>query len=556
MEHGPPPKKLLTPSILVVAALLCLIVAVGAYLRFRDLSGPGLWFDEGITLEQSTRPSLSEAIEASRTHPPLTRLLVRVSVSWFGSSGPGGKDFAVRLPSALMGTLAILVIFFCVRRITEGDDAVALVASALYAASSFGVYYGQEARYYAGMVLFGAWAYHGALLIAEKQRSLPVHLYLALGLTLGMYNHHLGVAAFLSALLWILPALWTAPRRNWVVLAPWVVSGALFYPWLRFALGDLESQARPWIPEVWRQIPDVVTGWFTGRSGLYHLRESYHSSWIDLNVATSAGIIVVFGIAAHGILRRRGLGPITLVALLGTVLGAAVLHHLSDTTRFLHHKYLAFVYPLVALCVAELVCYVARSVARLKLWSAMYAVLGRGTERGTEGRITLWHRDYLLVLWAGVLCLGLVLSGQPLVNAMVESHGRHRWGSPNYLAREHYQEVAAWVQARRSPATLVVVFDPYVRKNNTFLVRYYGVTEPVVSITRTQLTIRRHIPPRARGVLAAAQEMIVVTPHASEEERQLIFELLRRPGTKIVDQWGHGGAEGFTHAVHLRHYPF
>lgn len=535
---------------ILVATLLSCIIALGGYLRLRDLGAPGLWFDEGITLEQATRPDLTETVQASTTHPPLARLLVRASLRLVGeTNSPSGKDFAARLPSALLGILAIPWIFLCARRLAGGDDLVGLTAAGIYAVIPFGVYYSQEARYYSGLVLFAAWAYHGALLVAERPRAVGRQVYLFVGLLLGLYNHHFGVVPLLASLLWLLPILWAAPRRNWVVLLPWAAASLAFLPWLTYAFGNLEDQSRPWIPGAAQQIRDVLAGWFTGRVGFYHLQRANWNQVFGLTVAVSSGLLIGAGLIVHAIRRRRQHGLWTVLALLGPMAGAVILHDLTVSTRFLHHKYLAFLYPLVALCLAELLALFVRLVAGLALWPTLARVWRR---RGQDPGQALWHRDWLLAAGAALLLAFLVIAGRPALVGALEAHERHRWGSATYLPREHYQEVARWIQSRRGPGLVaVLVFDPHQRKNNTWLLRYYGVKEPLVSISDWVSRDPSALSQAKRQVLVAAKEVFVVTAHASPEDHARTVALARQGFPTLLGEFGQDGAEGYTRAAHL-----
>ncbi|MDY0003272.1 MAG: glycosyltransferase family 39 protein [Polyangia bacterium] len=530
----------------LVATLLAAIIALGAYLRLGDLGSPGLWFDEGITLEQSTRPNLVESVKASTTHPPLTRLMVRASVALAGSDRPGDMDFAVRLPSAFMGTLAILLIFLLARRLAQGDDFVGLVAAGIYALLPFGVYYSQEARYYSGLVLFAAWAYHGALLLGEHPRALGRQLYLFAGLALGLFNHHFGAAPYLTSFLLVLPAIWASPRRSWVAILPWVASGAAFLPWLAFAFGNLESQARPWILGMGPQLRELLAGWLTGRVGFYHLAKANWGQPLGLTVAVSSGLLLGLGLVVHAVLRRKGHALWAVVAFLGPLLGAAILHDLTSSTRFFHHKYLAFLYPLVALFLAELFVLLPRAVYRLAIWPALVGLL-----LGRRERPRLWHIDLLVTAGVGLLLAFLVVVGPTALRGTLEAMERQRWGSPTYLPREHYQEVARWIQARRGPDAVIMVFDPHERMNNVWLLRYYGVEEPILLVSDF-LSRRPHaMSPEMRRAIDRANEVFVVTAHASPEDHQRTVALVRRPDLSASQEFFGDGAEGKTLGVHL-----
>ncbi|HEV8637093.1 MAG TPA: glycosyltransferase family 39 protein [Chloroflexota bacterium] len=83
-------------------------------LRLRRLDARGLWSDEGGSARYASLPipELLATISAYDPHPPLYYLLLAL---WLPLGGP--SDFAVRLPSALFGTLAVPALYALGRRI-------------------------------------------------------------------------------------------------------------------------------------------------------------------------------------------------------------------------------------------------------------------------------------------------------------------------------------------------------------------------------------------------------------------------------------------------------
>lgn len=130
----------------VWAALAAILVLAGA-LRFYGLAIQSLWSDELSTWEGSAHripPSLHEV------NPPLYFLMMDGVIRLAGDS-----ETVLRFPSAVAGTLAVLVMFLVGRRLFS--DMEGLVSAGLLAVLWPAVFYSQEARPYA-MLLLGALA--------------------------------------------------------------------------------------------------------------------------------------------------------------------------------------------------------------------------------------------------------------------------------------------------------------------------------------------------------------------------------------------------------------
>ncbi len=119
-------------------------VAVGCAIRVWDLGGKSLWFDEALSLEDST--SLTTKF-GSGFHPPLFYYALHAWARLAGHS-----DAALRLIAAVPGAITVAVVFLAGRRLFSAR-AGALAASVL-AVSSLHVEYSQEVRMYALATLF------------------------------------------------------------------------------------------------------------------------------------------------------------------------------------------------------------------------------------------------------------------------------------------------------------------------------------------------------------------------------------------------------------------
>jgi hypothetical protein len=135
----------------LIVGVLILVVALGAFLRFPQLTGPDVWYDEaftGITVRQDWDTML-RVIKQDRNHPPVFYSLVKVVTQIVGRDDP----MALRLVSFIAGLLSIPMIFLVVQRLSGLQDvakrALGLGLALVLAISPFYVGYSAEARSYA-----------------------------------------------------------------------------------------------------------------------------------------------------------------------------------------------------------------------------------------------------------------------------------------------------------------------------------------------------------------------------------------------------------------------
>jgi 4-amino-4-deoxy-L-arabinose transferase-like glycosyltransferase len=130
---------------------LALVCAAGAALRFATLDVQSLWYDEAVTarLLRLDLSGLLHAIPDSESSPPLYYAL-----AWLWTRAFGTGEVGVRSLSALVGTATIPVVWALAKRI--GGDRAALFAATLVAVNPMLVWFSQEARAYALLVLLAA----------------------------------------------------------------------------------------------------------------------------------------------------------------------------------------------------------------------------------------------------------------------------------------------------------------------------------------------------------------------------------------------------------------
>lgn len=204
-----------------VAAITAVALALRLVYASQSLLG-----DEFFTYEIATKPSLGDVftgIDESESTPPLIYVL-----TWLAAKLGDAAD-TIRLPSLVLGTATVPVLFLLARR--AGGTPAGLIAAGALALSPFALYYGSEARAYAAAAFFVTVA--ALLLLAALERdSRRWWAALAAAIAAAALTHY--TAGF--ALAWL--GLWALlfRRERWrAVVVTFAAAGAAFAAWLPFA---------------------------------------------------------------------------------------------------------------------------------------------------------------------------------------------------------------------------------------------------------------------------------------------------------------------------------
>ena len=225
-------------------ATLAGIVLLGAYLRLTGLRTQSLWFDEIDVVVRAQRPlddvlrTFVQAGENGALYNIFLALWIRVA---------GISEIGVRFPSAVAGVLAIPVIYLLARRVI--DPTAGLLAAGLLAISPYHLWYSQEAKMYAILVLLAATSSLLLVEALERERWLIWAGYVACT-SLMFYTHVASVLIFVAQALYVLLTWrrWASRRKALLV------SGALLtLPYLPIALWALRvvgGEVSTWQPDV------------------------------------------------------------------------------------------------------------------------------------------------------------------------------------------------------------------------------------------------------------------------------------------------------------------
>lgn len=228
--------------------LLGLVIALAVALRVLNLGTQSLWLDELFSRGAALEPTLWGSIEHGSIKdmfPPLYPV-----ISHFAVRLPGDAEAAMRLPSAVAGIAAVLVVFGIGRLLCSAR--IGLVAAALTSCHWFAVAYSQEGRPYSLLLLFSALAtYFGLLVVDCERRGRPTRrAWLGFGVAglLVCFLHYVGALFFgAEALLLLLWAWRDRARLRGLVLSAGAV-GVCYAPWLSVVvvqIGHREGTKQP-----------------------------------------------------------------------------------------------------------------------------------------------------------------------------------------------------------------------------------------------------------------------------------------------------------------------
>jgi hypothetical protein len=208
------------------------VTAVAAALRFATLDVQSYWFDEAVTaglLKLGFFDMLGE-IPDSESTPPLYYVLAWVWAKLFGTGEVG-----LRSLSALAGTATVPVAYLIAAEVA--NRRVGLMAAALVAVNPFLVWYSQEARAYALLVLLAALAVLFLVRALRGERNATV--WWAVTSALALATHYFAVFVVAPAALWL---LW---RRR--AAAPAAAVGAVGVALLPLAVDQASNRGAEFI---------------------------------------------------------------------------------------------------------------------------------------------------------------------------------------------------------------------------------------------------------------------------------------------------------------------
>ncbi len=210
--------------------IILLLLAAWAW-RLYGLEAQSLWRDEVDSLRFATRdlPQVLAAFTRPGENGPLYYLLLRPWLALMGQS-----EYALRWTSVFAGLLALPLTFIWGRRLF--NPTIGLIAALLLAVNPYHLWYSQEARMYALLVvmtLLALWSFANAVERGKWWRWL---IWLALT-TICIYIHVLSVLLVPLEIVWLLLIpRWRQRWRSYLLALALLILPYLPVVWWQWAL--------------------------------------------------------------------------------------------------------------------------------------------------------------------------------------------------------------------------------------------------------------------------------------------------------------------------------
>ncbi|HUW08346.1 MAG TPA: glycosyltransferase family 39 protein, partial [Anaerolineae bacterium] len=296
---------------------LLLILLLAFALRLHQLGAQSLWYDETVSVHLAGKPASSLVAHTARDiHPPGYYLMLR---GWLLLSGyPSGHadpdsqglEFTAAFLSVCFGILVTALVYLVGRALY--DEGVALLASALIAASPFHIWYSQEVRMYTLGATLGLLCLAAAIRFVGGRERLPAAsraqglVVYVLAATAGLYIMYYFAFLLVALNLWVIGALCYAricggprspevpaaakPRRSGAQGSPARTGSRRSSPgllrWL-LAQGLVLALYLPWLPIAWRQATDPPVPPWRSFTGLWQM---VIETWRALSFGQSIGL--------------------------------------------------------------------------------------------------------------------------------------------------------------------------------------------------------------------------------------------------------------------------
>jgi 4-amino-4-deoxy-L-arabinose transferase-like glycosyltransferase len=208
---------------------LAVITAVAAAVRLTRIGHQSFWLDESYTVDlvQRSFGDMLDGVARTESTPPLFYVLAWLWAKLFGTTEAG-----LRSLSALFGTIAVPVAWRAAREWFSRP--AGLIAGALVAVNPFFVWYSQEARSYALLVLMAALTllFLGRALRNPTPRALALW---GLSAALALLTHYFAAFLLVPEAIWLLwsvrgSATAGSARAAWLAVGGIVAVGLALIP--------------------------------------------------------------------------------------------------------------------------------------------------------------------------------------------------------------------------------------------------------------------------------------------------------------------------------------
>ncbi len=220
------------------------LVALALAVRLYGISAQALSLDEAFSWYVATSPNWFHSILIDN-NPPLYYLMLHAWTTMAGTS-----EIALRVPSALAGTLLVGLIIWAGRRIF--NQTVALWAGLIAALAPIQIFYSQQARGYPMLdsILLATWV---LVWIAFDANHWWRWALASAAATVAFYSHYLAFFALAPTVVLLL--LWRDPARRLRYAASAGASLLSFAPWAFWSFIVVRHPAvgTSWIENAWSE---------------------------------------------------------------------------------------------------------------------------------------------------------------------------------------------------------------------------------------------------------------------------------------------------------------
>ncbi len=326
--------RYLKPGVLAVTLTL-----IALALRLYRLDARSFWLDELVTAYSVRFNDLSDLFRhLSFWYDNMPGIFL---LTWL-TRGFGGSELIIRLPFALAGTLNVYALYLLGK--ATFNARVGLAGALVLAVSPFAVWYSQEARQYAFLMLFTTLQMLFAYEVAVNRRGRSA-IGLAIVSILSLYTGYLAIPVTVAALGFVgvvhLVRLFTKPRAPGLKEAMLQVA-----PGIGAALATALAYL-PWLPSL---------QYFSARSGSGIYAETTSTILSMLDFLGFSGLLIcllVLGFIAGILYRLRGSWASMLLLLLFLLLPiVAFWLRFHDALLNLTPRYFACIVPSLTLTAA------------------------------------------------------------------------------------------------------------------------------------------------------------------------------------------------------------
>jgi len=310
-----PPASEARPRSFALPLTLVGLIAGAAALRFAGLGIQSYHHDEVITAMRVIPGSFGQMlheVRVSESNPPLYYVL-----AWGWAKAFGRDEFELRSLSALFGTAVVPVAFLIGRRLASRR--AGLILAAIAAVNPMLIWYSQEARSYALLVLFCALSLYFFLRALDYARGSDLALWAASS-ALALCSHYFAMFPVAIEAIWLLVALRSFWRQVLPALALVGATGAALAPLLSAQvnathIGWIEKSPLP------TRFLEVGTSFLIGETGHVIAEPVRYGYAIVPAIAIAAALVLL---ALRGDPYERYGGGVALVLGLGVAALTAV----------------------------------------------------------------------------------------------------------------------------------------------------------------------------------------------------------------------------------------